>query len=129
MNSPTPFEVTMIALELKKLPEFASSELPALFPKVRDLLKAAEKEFPQAPLNGQDLPRYLDVRQVAQMLLLTERGVNQLVREHRIPCTRVASRLRFNAKALEEYLRIRTTGPRKIKGLTQEGGMKSRIRI
>jgi hypothetical protein len=37
----------MIALELKKLPEFASSELPALFPKVRELLKPAEKEFPQ----------------------------------------------------------------------------------
>jgi excisionase family DNA binding protein len=122
MNSPTAFEATMIALELKKLPEFASSELPALFPKVRELFKLAEKEFPQVPLNGgQELPRYLDVRQVAKMLLLSERGVNHLVRERRIPCTRVGTRLRFSAKALEEYLRIRTTGPRKIKGLTQEG--------
>ena len=121
MNSPTPFEVTMIALELKKLAEFAGSELPALFPKVRELLKAAEKEFPQAPQNGQDLPRLLDIRQAAAWLGLSDRGLRSVIKERRIPCTRVGTRLRFSTKSLEEYLRIRTTGPRKIKGLTQEG--------
>ena len=51
-------------LELKKLPEFASSELPALFPEVRKVLEAAEKESPQAPRNGQDLPRFMSVVEV-----------------------------------------------------------------
>lgn len=119
MTQPTTaFEATMIALELKKLPEFASSELPALFPKVRKVLEAAEKEFPQVPRTpGPNPSRLLTVREVAEALSLSERGVYQLVRERRIPCQRVASRLRFAAKALEEYLRIRTTGPRRIKGL------------
>jgi excisionase family DNA binding protein len=117
MNSATAFEATMIALELKKLPEFASSELPTLFPKVRELLKAAEKEFPQLPQIGQHPSRLLTVREVAEALSLTERGVYQLVRERRIPCTRVASRLRVEREELDKYLKIRRTGPRKIKGL------------
>ena len=114
-------EAVLIAIALKQA-NTTPAEVAPFLPQALELVKLAEKELgPQVQLNGRDLPRYLDVRQVAQMLLLTERGVNQLVRDRRIPCTRVASRLRFSSKALEEYLRIRTTGPRKIKGLTQEG--------
>ncbi len=121
MNSPTPFEAVLIAIALKQANTSPAEVAPFLL-QALELVKLAEKELgPQVQLNGQELPRYLDVRQVAQMLLLTERGVKQLVRERRIPCTRVASRLRFSTKLLEEYLRVRTTGPRKIKGLTQEG--------
>jgi excisionase family DNA binding protein len=51
------------------------------------------------------------------MLAISKRTIYQLERERRIICTRIGGVLRFNEKSLEKYLELRTTGPRKIKGL------------
>jgi len=57
----------------------------------------------------------MDVKQVAELLNLKGWGIYKMVNQHRLPCVRVGSRLRFSAKAIEEYMKRRTTGPRIVK--------------
>ena len=117
MNSPTPFEAVLIAIALKQA-NTSPAEVAPFLAQALELVKLAEKELgPQVQLNGHELPRLLTVRQVSQMLAISERTVYQLDREHRMPSTRIGGVLRFSTKLLEKYLEVRTTKCRKIKGV------------
>jgi excisionase family DNA binding protein len=111
-------EAVLIAIALKQA-NTTPAEVAPFLPQALDLVKLAREELgPQVQLNGQELPRYLTIRQVAEMLNLSERTVYQLSRKGRIPLTRPSPGiLRVNSKALEEHLRVRTSGPRKPRGI------------
>ena len=52
-----------------------------------------------------DLPRLLDVKQVAELLGLTVKGVYSLVENRRIPSLRVSNRVRFSRSDVVAWLK------------------------
>jgi excisionase family DNA binding protein len=61
------------------------------------------------------IDQLLTVPEVASRLRMSSWGVYKMTQQNRLPVVRVGSRLRFSAKAIDDYLRHRTTGPRKVK--------------
>jgi excisionase family DNA binding protein len=114
-------EAVLIAIALKQA-NTSPAEVAPFLPQALELLELAEKELgPQVQLNGHELPRFMTIKQVSAVLALSGHTVYKLANEGRIPCTRPAPGiLRFSTKVLEEHLRVRTTKPRRIKGIDAE---------
>ena len=62
-------------------------------------------------LSQPELPGWLTITQLVDMLQITERHVRRLIAEDRIPVTRVGGRIRFNHDRIVEWLDANSTGP------------------
>jgi excisionase family DNA binding protein len=73
------------------------------------------KDFLQDELEAGNL---LTVRQVSKILGLTDWGIYKLVKESRLPVTRVGTRVKFKPTEIAGYVKRRSSGPRVIKQST-----------
>ena len=62
----------------------------------------------------------LTVGQVSELFQISRQGVYKMCYEHRLPCTRIGTRLRFSRKAIEAYMESRTTGAARVRNIIKE---------